>query len=109
MSKKMSLAESLRQAVQEGEPPLSVTAPVVTAPEAAPEPAAPRASAAGSQAATRAGMKKATAVLSPDDHKRLRHLALEQDATTEALLMEAITDLFKKYGVAGAGQGRSVR
>jgi hypothetical protein len=45
--------------------------------------------------------------LAPVDHKRLRQLALERDATTEALLAEAINDLFTKYGkatgVAGAG------
>jgi ParB-like chromosome segregation protein Spo0J len=48
-------------------------------------------------AATRAGKKKVTATLAPSDHKRLRRLALERDLTTEALLAEAISDLFTKY------------
>ena len=60
----------------------------------------------GFYAATRVGKKKVTAALPPADHKRLRQLALERDATTEALLTEAIGDLFAKYGVAGAGQGK---
>jgi hypothetical protein len=60
---------------------------------------------AGFYAATRAGKKKVTAALAPADHKRLRQLALERDATTEALLIEAIGDLFAKYGQTPIGQG----
>jgi hypothetical protein len=60
---------------------------------------------AGFYAATRVGKKKVTASLAPVDHKRLRQLALERDATTEALLSEAISDLFAKYGMAEVGQG----
>lgn len=108
MSKKPSLAESLRHAVQGGESPsvtsfstpiLPVAPPTIASREAVPRPAATF------HAATRAGKKKVTAPLTPEDHKRLRHLALDRDATTEALLVEAINDLFVKYGLAGAGQG----
>jgi hypothetical protein len=70
----------------------------------APEPAGHE---RGFYAATRVGKKKVTAALAPADHKRLRHLALERDATTEALLTEAISDLFTKYGKATIGQGAS--
>jgi hypothetical protein len=56
-------------------------------------------------AATRVGKKKVTATLAPADHKRLRRLALERDATTEALLSVAISDLFAKYGQDPIGQG----
>jgi len=99
-NKRPSLAESMRQ--------------VATAPEpAAPPPAAPVPAStlerpsreAGFYAATRVGKKKVTATLAPVDHKRLRQLALERDATTEALLAEAISDLFAKYGKAAIGQG----
>jgi hypothetical protein len=55
-------------------------------------------------AATRVGKKKVTAALVPTDHKRLRQLGLEVDATTEALLVEAISDLFVKYGKQAIGQ-----
>jgi hypothetical protein len=38
-----------------------------------------------------------TASLDPAAHKQLRQLGLDRDMTTEALLIEAINDLFKKY------------
>ena len=53
--------------------------------------------ASGYYAATRAGKKKVTASLDPAAHKQLRQLGLDRDMTTEALLIEAINDLFKKY------------
>jgi hypothetical protein len=104
MSKKPSLAESMRQAAQASEPLPPVVAPVVGAPKAAPQEPASKPTVAF-HAATRVGKKKVTAPLTPEDHKRLRHLALDRDATTEALLVEAINDLFAKYGLTGAGQG----
>jgi hypothetical protein len=63
----------------------------------------------GFYAATRVGKKKVTATLAPTDHKRLRQLALERDATTEALLNEAISDLFAKYGKATIGVGNGAQ
>jgi hypothetical protein len=48
-------------------------------------------------ATTRAGKKKVTAPLDPAEHKRLKALAVERETTTEALLTEAIRDLFAKY------------
>src|SRR5208283_3112142 len=100
MIKRPSLAETMRYAAT------------------APDPAPPTAPAAPTRinvppssgretsfyAASRAGKKKVTATLAPSDHKRLRRLALERDATTEALLTEAINDLFAKYGQASIGQ-----
>lgn len=100
MSKRPSLAETMRQAATgpDATPPApSVVAPLVT-------PASGRTP--GFYAASRVGKKKVTATLAPADHKRLRQLALERDATTEALLTEAISDLFAKYGKSAIGQGR---
>jgi len=101
MSKRPSLAETIRQAATAPEPapppsPLPAPAPI----------AAPQLSSREHRfyAATRAGKKKVTATLAPVDHKRLRQLALERDATTEALLSEAISDLFAKYGKEVIGQ-----
>jgi hypothetical protein len=54
--------------------------------------------AVGFYAATRAGKKKVTAALDPAMHKQLKSLAVERDTTTEALLTEAIADLFRKHG-----------
>jgi len=97
MSKRPSLAETIRQAA---------TAPEPAPPSSPPRAPAPQLSARehGFYAATRARKKKVTAALAPVDHKRLRQLALERDATTEALLSEAISDLFAKYGKEVIGQ-----
>jgi hypothetical protein len=101
MSKRPSLAETMRLAATAPEP---MAAPAASVPSALPQtsPATP-----GPErrfhAATRVGKKKVTATLTPADHKRLRHLALERDVTTEALLAEAIGDLFAKYGEAETG------
>jgi hypothetical protein len=97
--KRPSLAESMRQAVTGDVPAalpptpepsdrLSTARTIVESPAARP---------AGSYAATRIGKKKVTATLNPAAHKRLKGLAVEKDTTTEALLTEAINDLFAKY------------
>ena len=112
MPKKPSLAETMRQAVQGVEPPVPAAIPLAPPPAVAPEAHRPEAappSAGAFPAATRAGKKKVTAPLSPEDHKRLRRLALDRDATSEELLTEAIHDLFAKYGASGAGQGAGSR
>jgi len=108
VSKKPSLAESMRQAAQASEalPPV-VASIAVTRKAALKEPSSKPT--AVFHAATRIGKKKVTAPLTPEDHKRLRHLALDRDATTEALLVEAINDLFAKYGLTGVGQGNRSR
>jgi len=91
--KRPSLAESMQRAARlEPEAP----APVPAAPVSSPAPAARPA--AGFYAATRAGKKKVTAALDPAMHKQLKSLAVERDTTTEALLLEAIGDLFRKHG-----------
>ncbi len=96
MPKRPSLAETMRQAVTSDAPPDDK--PQAKASNQ-PEPAQERsARASGFYAATRAGKKKVTASLTPDAHKQLRRLGLDRDMTTEALLIEAINDLFKKYG-----------
>src|SRR4051794_10126002 len=98
MSKRPSLAEKMREAA-------SAPEPVPALPKSAVPPEPP---ARAFYAATRVGKKKVTATLAPSDHKRLRHLALERDATTEELLSEAINDLFAKYGKAATGRGHGV-
>jgi hypothetical protein len=90
----------MRQAAIEPVPPPAPPPPI--APVAAPPPAVRD---RAFYAATRVGKKKVTASLAPVDHKRLRQLALERDTTTEALLGEAIADLFAKYDAQAAGQG----
>ena len=93
--KRPSLADSMRQAVAAD--PSSAALPVTTLPAPGTAPAEPKERPAGFYAATRAGKKKVTAALSPAAHKQLKGLAVECDATTEALLVEAINDLFAKH------------
>ena len=89
MNKRPSLAESMRAVADVPAAPQAVQAPK---PEAvAPPPAK------GFYAATRAGKKKATASLSEKAHKQLKVLAVDHGGI-EALLTEAINDLFRKYG-----------
>ncbi len=95
MAKRPSLAETMRQ----------VTVTPESIPEAVPRavPVSPieeKVAQTGAKpfyAATRAGKKKVTATLSPADHKQLKALAVENETTTEALLSEAIADLFAKH------------
>lgn len=105
--KRPSLAESMRQAVQLQDPPPPAQTPapdpVVGKPaqrnaEPALRPVATQGRGPGFYAATRAGKKKVTANLDPAAHKQLKSLALDLDTTTEALLDEAIRDLFAKHG-----------
>lgn len=93
--KRPSLAESMRQAARpEPDAPSSPPPPAPLVPEAS----RPAGSLRGFYAATRAGKKKVTATLDPAVHKQLKSLAVERETTTEALLAEAIADLFRKYG-----------
>jgi hypothetical protein len=101
MSKRPSLAETMRLAASAPEPAAQPNPPTK------PDRTAPAAHERAFYAATRVGKKKVTASLAPADHKRLRQLALERDATTEALLIEAISDLFRKYGRETIGQGEN--
>jgi hypothetical protein len=113
MSKRPSLAESMRAAVvapdPEPTPPPTKEPPTIVlpagaagvAPKAVParRPAAGEERPPGYYAATRAGKKKATAPLDKMAHRQLKSLALEREGgTVEKLLIEAINDLFRKYG-----------
>lgn len=101
MGKRPSLAETMRQVAVSpstelpAAPALTVL-PEVIHPRAEAEPQAP--AARQYFAATRAGKKKVTLALSPAAHKQLKSLAVEHDTKNEALLAEAIRDLFVKYG-----------
>jgi len=93
VTKRPSLAETMRQVA------VSPESAVIAPRKAEPEPATKVAPAPKPfYAATRVGKKKVTATLSPADHKQLKSLAVDRETTTEALLSEAIADLFAKYG-----------
>jgi hypothetical protein len=102
MTKRPSLADTMRQAVQADPSPMAATIPI---PPAARSPASSLSKPdittrpAGFYAATRAGKKKVTAALDPTTHKQLKSLAVDKEVTTEALLAEAISDLLTKHGI----------
>ena len=99
--KRPSLAESMRAVaeapapVPPAPPPPSAAVPAPSIEKQAKEEAArPK----GFYAATRAGKKKATATLSAEAHRQLKLLALDHGGV-EAVLTEAINDLFCKHGM----------
>jgi hypothetical protein len=90
MAKAPSLSERMKSIQR---PPVHL---ISVAPEASAEPAAP---APVSKAAvkSREGMKRATALMTPEDHKRLLILRANTGKSVEALLDEAVADLFAKH------------
>lgn len=98
MAKRPSLAESMK-AVQQ---PAVRTVPVAV--EAAPAPARPvdesrAGEGRGYFAATRTGMKRVTAVVSPEDHRKIKRLSADTGESIEELMRDAINGLFAKHGV----------
>jgi creatinine amidohydrolase/Fe(II)-dependent formamide hydrolase-like protein len=93
-AKRPSLADSMRAVATEAPPP-SPPRPVEK-PATAVLPAQSKAF----YAATRLGKKKATATLSEAAHTQLKALSVDRHTTVEALLTEAINDLFRKHGKA---------
>jgi hypothetical protein len=91
--KRPSLAETMQRAARPETSPPAPAAASTSAPPAN-DGGRPR----GFYAATREGKKKITAAVSPDVHLRFRQLGLEEGKGNESLLVEAISDLFVKYG-----------
>lgn len=97
--KRPSLAESMR-AVADRPEPAERLPPPIRAPKATPAAVVPEATGArpkGFYAATRVGKKKVTVTLSSEAHRQLKLLAVDHGGV-EALLTEAINDLFQKLG-----------
>ena len=69
----------------------------------APEPPAPtsgaRPSTGASPPPSRAGKASVTAYFAPAVRRQLRRLAADRDTTLQALLGEAVNDLFAKHGL----------
>ncbi len=91
MSKRPNLAAALHDA---GAKPALAPVAVVASP-LAPE-ASPRGSAG--KAPSRAGQRAVTLYVKPEAHKQLRLLGLEQGASVQDLMTEALNDLFRKHG-----------
>lgn len=87
-----SIAGAIRQAAQ-GEQPAAAAAPA-SKPLVARAVPAPR----PYRAATREGMKMIAAPVDPAAHRQLKILAAELGEKSEALIREALRDLFVKHG-----------
>jgi cell envelope opacity-associated protein A len=87
MTRRPSLAESMKS--------------VQNAPAPAPPPlrAAPERAGEGKPyfAATREGLKRITVAVNPDEHKKLKRLAVDTGRSIEDLMREALADLFAKH------------
>ena len=93
MSKRPSLTASMK-AVQMPVPPVSTS--IVAA---SPEEAATREGEGRRYfAATREGMKRITVAVAPDEHRKLKRLAVDSGRSIEDLMREALSDLFTKHG-----------
>jgi len=88
MSKRANLAAALQTATRGGGEP---AVPVVSATSATVTPI-------GSRVPSRVGKKTVAAHFDPAVSKQLKLLGVERDSSTQALLKEAINDLFTKYG-----------
>lgn len=90
MSKRPSLAESMKSVQQPSRP---VVVPVAPAPRASSNEGEGR----RYHAATREGMKRVTAPVAPEEHRRLKRLSADTGRPIEELMREAIADLFAKH------------
>ena len=91
MSNRPSLAASMKAVGAQTPPP--VTAIVESAPASAPA----RAEGKRYHAATRAGMKRVTVVVEPEEHRRVKRLSADTDRSIEDLMREALADLLAKH------------
>ena len=91
MSKRPSLAASMKAVGAQTHPPI---APIV---ESAPVPVPDRAEGKRYHAATRAGMKRVTVVVEPEEHRRVKRLSADADRSIEDLMREALADLLAKH------------
>jgi uroporphyrinogen-III synthase len=82
MNKRANLAAALQTATQGGE--VATSASTVTA--------------LRTSTPSRVGKKTVAAHFDPAVSKQLKQLGLDRDTSTQALLREALNDLFTKYG-----------
>jgi hypothetical protein len=73
------------------------TPPFAPIAESAPAPTPDRAEGKRYHAATRAGMKRVTVVVEPEEHRRVKRLSADTDRSIEDLMREALADLLAKH------------
>lgn len=91
MTKRPSLAATMKAVKDAPSPaPVAVLVPPAQVHEA--KPAKPY------FAATREGMKRVTVAVPPEEHRRIKRLAVDTGRSIEDLMREALADLFAKSG-----------
>jgi hypothetical protein len=103
MTKKGNLSAALnrfdkRAAVREEEPAFSPELPATPAPAAPRAEAAPVGQGRAALPPSRQGKKALTGYFDPEVLRQLKVMAAADDTTIQALMSEALNDLFKKYG-----------
>lgn len=93
MSKRPSLAASMKAVGAQTPPPVTAIVKSAPAPASAPD----RAEGKRYHAATRAGMKRVTVVVEPEEHRRVKRLSADTDRSIEDLMREALADLLAKH------------
>jgi hypothetical protein len=88
MNKRANLAAALQTAMRGGEAATATRTPTASA----------TVTAIGTRTPSRIGKKTVAAHFDPAVSKQLKLIGLESDRSTQALLREAINDLFLKYG-----------
>ena len=86
MNKRANLAAALQTATRGGEAAPAATAATATV------------TSIGSRVPSRVGKKTVAAHFDPAVSRQLKQLGLDLDTSTQALLREAINDLFTKHG-----------
>jgi hypothetical protein len=103
MTKKGNLSAALnrfdnRSAVRKEEPALAPPISATQAPAAPHAEAAPVAQGRAALPPSRQGKKALTGYFDPEVLRQLKVMAAADDTTIQALMSEALNDLFKKYG-----------
>lgn len=101
MSRRPSLADSMKAlAAKSAPPPVPMKAAVAAKPAAQPKAKKPEPEEGARKpffAATREGLKRITVAVAPDEHKRLKRLSVDEGRSIEDLMREALADLFAKH------------
>ena len=73
-------------------------APVAAEPTSEPTPTTAPETMVAARPPSRLGLKAVTVYVDPAAHRQLRILAIESDTSAQALLVDAVNDLFQKHG-----------
>lgn len=100
MARRPSLAESMKAVAKDTQADTMPLAPVeldVSSVPPAQKLEGKEPPASGYRARTREGMKRLTVVVQPEEHRRIKRLAVDTDRSIEDLMREALTGLLERH------------